>query len=209
MVGRRIAAIGGLAATVVLLASCLSVLVARSVNAPALPQAQIGLPAPVFALPDLDGELNRLDAYRGKVVVLAFIDTRCPMTNAYRPRVNALAEQYADRDDVVFIKVASEPSGENSARLRELRIQRQVLGHKLPTLLDWGANVARQYGVAVTPTFCVIDQYGALRYIGAFDDNQDPAKVTHRWCAEAVERLLRREAVLVRETEAFGCRLGG
>lgn len=200
MVGRRTVALSGVTAAIVLLASCLSILVAHNLRAPVPPKAQIDLPAPSFALMDLDAVPTRLSQYRGKVVVLAFLDTRCPVSDGYRDRLAALTRHYAGRDDFVLLSVISTPASEDAVRLRELRVQRQVLGDALPIVIDRGGEVARQYGVSLSPSFCVIDAAGTLRYVGAFDDHRDAARVRQTWCADAVEQLLQGQSVRVRET---------
>jgi cytochrome c biogenesis protein CcmG/thiol:disulfide interchange protein DsbE len=207
VVRRRMTALGGLAAAIVLLASCLSVLVARNVTAAPMPRAQLDLPAPAFTLEDLDGNSMSLAKLRGKVVVLAFLDHRCPIANAYRRRINDLAARYADRDEVAIISILSFLGESDDLRLRDLRLQRQIQGDTLPTLIDAQATVARQYGVVRIPTFCIIDASGTLRYVGAFDDARDPTAVASHWCRDAVANLLRGNAVPVRETEITGCPL--
>ena len=47
-------------------------------------------PAPVFALPGLDGKVTSLADLRGKVVLVFFWATRCPDCREELPSVNAL-----------------------------------------------------------------------------------------------------------------------
>ena len=200
---RRIGAIGGLVAAIMLMASCLSVLFARSVGV-ATPSAQIDAPAPDFSLLDTAGQTISLRNLRGEVVVLCFTNPRCPVSNEYAARINALTQEFSGRP-VKLIAIASGKVVSEPGFINELTVQRRVSGQAFPTLLDGESRVADSYGAAVTPTFYVIGPQGRLRYAGAFDDSRDSSAVKVRYVAEAVEALLNYQSVGTSETAATGC----
>lgn len=205
---RRAAAFGGVAATLVMAVSFLSVLVARSaatgVSAPA---AQIGLPAPTFELRDTDDTPLSLTSLRGKVVVLMFTDPRCSVSNAYNNRINTLVQHYANEPRVVFLAISSRLDAGNERHLQELRVQRRALGQTFPTLIDADGSIAKAYGVTQTPTFHVVGTYGTLRYAGAFDDSVDQKSLKPGYLERAINQTLWGIPVEIRETRAFGCPL--
>lgn len=205
---RRAAAVGGIAATLVMAVSFLSVLVARSIsNGPIAPTAQIDMPAPDFVLEDTDGRTVSLSHLRGKLVVLMFTDPRCPTSNAYNERIRKLVAHYDNDPHVAFVAVSSRLDADSPHHLQELRVQRRALGQSFPTLIDADGSVAAAYGVTRTPTFHVIGTYGTLHYAGAFDESVDTRSLAPRYLEQAVNQSLSGEPVLIRETRPFGCPL--
>jgi hypothetical protein len=66
-------------------------------------------------------------------------------------------------------------------------------------------SVPRLYGARRTPHVFLLDRERTLRYRGRIADSRDPAKVTRRDLACAVEELLTAREVEVLETEPSGC----
>src|SRR5688572_7764008 len=50
--------------------------------------------APDFSLPDADGNMRRLSAFRGRVVLLSFWATWCPPCQAEMPALETLYQAY-------------------------------------------------------------------------------------------------------------------
>src|SRR5262249_52266098 len=73
---------------------------------PAPTSPTVGQPAPDFTLADLSGKTHSLKDYRGKGVVVVFISARCPISNAYKERIRAIADEYGKRG-VAFLGVNS------------------------------------------------------------------------------------------------------
>lgn len=63
--------------------------------------------APSFSGQALDGTLYDLDRLRGKIVLLTFWSTRCPICHSEIPNLNRVAESYRGKD-VVFLAVTME-----------------------------------------------------------------------------------------------------
>src|SRR5204862_5512166 len=61
--------------------------------------AQVGQPAPDFALKDQDGKDVKLSDYKGKVLVIHWFNPECPFVqDHYKQKTFAkLAERYADK----------------------------------------------------------------------------------------------------------------
>ena len=83
----------------------------------------IGAAAPNFQLTTLDGKSFSLaDAEKAnKAVVLMFIATKCPYSNAYNDRMRQMADDYAKKG-VLFVGINSnktEPEDEVKAHAKE------------------------------------------------------------------------------------------
>src|SRR5438552_7099300 len=109
---------------------------------------QIGAPAPDFTLKTVDGKTFSLAeaARTHKLVVVMFIATKCPYSNAYNDRMRQMAEDYAKKD-VLFVGVNSnktEPAEEVLAHAKEHRFG-------FPLMKDPGNKVADLYDARHTP----------------------------------------------------------
>jgi peroxiredoxin len=161
--------------------------------------AEVGQPAPTFALPDLEGQLHALEAVRGRLLVLVFWSAECPWSGRGD---DAIAELGLDKaDDVAVWRLASNVN-ESLSQLRAAADERGVA----PVLLDVDHGVADRYGALTTPHIYVIDGAGILRYAGAPSDAtwRQPEPNRH-YLAEAVDALRQGELPEVSQTPGRGC----
>jgi len=169
----------------------------------ALPAVEIGAPAPDFRLTTLDGKPISLseEAKSHKAVVVIFIATKCPYSNAYNGRMKDLAAAY-EKQGVLFVGLnsnKSEPADETRAHAREH-------GLSFPIAKDPDNKVADLYDARHTPEVYVVSPDGRLRYHGRIDENyEDPSKVASPDLKNALDVLLAGKPVVRAETKAFGC----
>ncbi len=180
-----------------LLALC-AMAVAGLAEAPA-----IGATAPAFHLTTIDGKpFSLVEAEKiHKLVVVMFIATKCPYSNAYNDRMRDMAAAYAKKD-VLFVGINSnstEPAEEVSTHAKQH-------GLAFPLMKDPGNKVADLYDARHTPEVYVIDAEGKLRYHGRIDENyENPTKVASPDLRNAIDALLAGQPVAKAETKAFGC----
>ena len=160
----------------------------------------IGQRAPDFMLADLGGKTHTLKDYLGKTVVVTFISARCPISNAYKDRIRAVADEYSKRD-VAFIGVNSNAD----ESLEEMRAYAAKNKLDFTILKDKGNVVADAYGAERTPKVYVIDGDGVMRYQGRIDNSQNPSMVKRNDLREALNEMLAGKPVSVAETRALGC----
>jgi peroxiredoxin len=179
---------------------------AMVIGVPALAFAALkpGDPAPEFSLPVAGGSGSMsLGAERSAhpVTVVMFISTRCPVSNAYDERMEALEKDYGSKG-VRFIGVNSnvnEPVSEIVAHAKEH-------GFTFPIVKDARSRTADAYGAEHTPEIFVVDREGVVRYHGRIDENRDePSAVRSPDLRNALDALLAGRAVPVAATKAFGC----
>lgn len=161
-----------------------------------------------FTLCDVDGQVVSLASLKGKTTVLVFWSARGPVSAKYCRRVLQLGNHYADDDRVAVLTIDPTLTDLDPNALNEVRVFKNVIGQRFPLLVDVGGNVARQYGVQVTPTAVVIDARGQIRYRGAFDDNEDEAAVRSTYCTDALASILEDRPVPMVFTQAFGRPIG-
>jgi thiol-disulfide isomerase/thioredoxin len=152
-----------------------------------------------FQVLDLQGKAQSFSALRGDTTVVVFLATRCPVSNAYNQRMEALYKDYSAKG-VKFLYVnanANEPSKEVADHAREV-------GFTFPVYRDSG-NVAQLFNAQVTPETYVIDKNGAILYHGAIDDAQNESRIRKHSLRAALDEVLAGKPVTIAETKAFGC----
>jgi len=160
----------------------------------------IGAAAPDFELNDLTGQPHALKSYRDKLTVIAFISARCPISNAYKDRIRAIADEYAKRG-VEFIGInssADEPVEEVRSYAKQNKLDFTILK-------DEGNVVADAYSAERTPKVYVVDGDGVLRYQGRIDNSQNPRLVKSSNLRAALDELLAGKPVTTASTQAMGC----
>lgn len=161
-----------------------------------------------FTLRDFRGKVHHLADYADRqVVVLAFLGVDCPLVKLYAPRLNALAEEFAERGVALLginSNVQDTPTDISAFANRH--------GISFPILKDAGNVVADQVGAMRTPEIFVLDEDRVVRYHGRVDDQYgvgyQRASLSRRDLAEAVEELLAGKEVSVATTAAPGCFIG-
>ena len=114
---------------------------------------------------DLAGNpVDPLQSSPGKVVVLVFVRTDCPVSNRYGPTIQRISAQH--RDKVAFWLVY--PSKAESPEM--IRKHQQDFGYQLPALRDLQRTLVKQGRVQITPEVAVFDVNRRLVYHGRIDN---------------------------------------
>jgi peroxiredoxin len=154
-----------------------------------------------FTLKDAAGKDVNLAAFAGKkAVVLAFIATQCPVSNAYNERMAAFAKEY-EAKGVAFVGINANKQ-ESPAEIVE---HAKAHGFSFPVLKDDGNKKADELGAQVTPETYVFDASWTLRYHGRIDDDKSGKAIASQDLRNAVDALLAGKDVPVKEAKAFGC----
>ncbi|MHC5016881.1 MAG: peroxiredoxin family protein, partial [Planctomycetota bacterium] len=124
--------------------------------------AEIGEPAPAFTLADSTGKSHALADYRGKIVVLQWINPTCPVCR----RVCSTGLVTAMRKQLDEITPGVVYLGINSTHYMEPSVgEAYFKTHKIdaPVLIDRDGKVGHLYGAKRTPHLFVIDAEGVRR----------------------------------------------
>ncbi len=163
----------------------------------------LGDAAPAFKdLEGIDGKKYSLEDFKGKdLVVIAITCTECPVARVYEDRLVAFAKKYEGKVAVVAINVNT---GEEET-LAPMRERAKKKGYNFVYLRDPSQRIGRAYGASKTPEFFVLDKGRKVVYMGALDDDMNPAKVKDKYLGDAVESVLKGDKPARMETPAFGC----
>jgi len=119
-----------------------------------------GAPAPSFALPDSSGQLVQLSDLSGKVVYVDIWGTWCGPCIQALPKYRALQEQYADRDDIVFLNIALETNQKDILRWKSFIKEQPFGGIHLVAKDQFFNDELAPYQIKFAPTYMLIDAEG-------------------------------------------------
>lgn len=168
--------------------------------------AELGKPAPEFTLKDTADKSHSLSDFRGKTVVLQWINPDCP----YCRRVMAEGVVKQMLKDVKRIDENAVLLAVNSTHYMSAKDTAQYLKKNkidVPGLIDSDGTVGRLYNARTTPHVFVIDTKGILRYSGAINDDRrgDLGSGATNYAVNAVRQISAGETVAPDQTRPYGC----
>jgi thiol-disulfide isomerase/thioredoxin len=114
---------------------------------------------------DLAGyPFNPLKSPGGKIVVLVFVRTDCPISNRYAPTIQRLSAAYADKATFWLVY----PSKSESADT--IRKHERNFGYNIPALRDPQRVLVKESQVQITPEVAVFDANRHFVYHGRIDN---------------------------------------
>ncbi len=119
---------------------------------------RVGMPAPDFSLPDLQGNKQRLSDYRGKVVFLNFWATWCKPCKEEMPSMQVLWENLK-KEDFVMLAV----SMDRVTTTKDIPPFVENLKLTFPIFTDSWGQTDKRYKLMGVPETYIIDQSGVLR----------------------------------------------
>jgi peroxiredoxin len=174
--------------------------------------AIIGKPAPPIELRDADGKTVRLDAFKGKYVVLEWVNFKCPFVGKHYGSGNMqrLQKKYTG-EGVVWLSICSSAPGKQGyvtgSEAKALEAERGAAPSSF--LLDPKGRVGKSYGAKTTPHMFVVDPGGTIVYAGAIDDkrsaNPADAKTANNYVRAALTEAMAGKPVTVASTTPYGC----
>jgi len=171
----------------------------RSIDVPAPPA--IGATIDDFTLPDVDGKEHSLKSLMGKKgVVILFIATKCPVSNAYNQRMEQLAQDYKAKG-VTVIGINSN-FNESATDVKAHAAEKHLT---FTILKDEGNKIADRLGANRTPEAYVLDANNKLVYHGRIDNSQRAEGITSNDLRDALEEMAAGKAVTKTGGAAFGC----
>jgi len=154
-----------------------------------------------FSLKDVNGKVHSLSDYKdSKGIVLMFIATQCPVSNAYNSRMVELYNEYSKKNIAVI--------GINSNKqesIEEIKNHSAENVFKFPVLKDVNNVIADKFQAGHTPEIFVLNSSYEVLYHGRIDDSRDESEVEKRDLAAALNEILSGKPVSNPETKAFGC----
>lgn len=154
---------------------------------------------------DLRGSAaEELAKARGRVLVLVFVRTDCPVSNRYAPLIQQMSRQYGK--DASFWLVFPDKS-ESAEKIRNFLREYK---YELSAIRDVNHALVKATQAKVTPEAAVFDAQGALVYHGRIDNLYEHigqarrSAATHE-LADAIEAAKLGKNPAVPSTDGVGC----
>jgi len=178
------------------------------------PGPEIGKPAPAFTLVDAKGKQHSLSDYKGKLVVIEFMNITCPNSRAnYEAGVMQNLQKKYEAKDVVWLSMIitqrqqSEFGEDVITRERADSMAHAVTDEfkatPTATLIDEDGKVGTAYGAQTSVHMFVVNKDGKLAYNGALDDQAGEGGVNY--VATALDELMAGKSVTTTMTMPYGC----
>lgn len=126
---------------------------------------QLGLEAPNFTFPDLNGQRVTLFDHRGKVVLVNIWATWCPPCRQEMPSMQRLYEKFRGKNlEILAVSIDSNGREAVDPFMRKIDLT-------FPVLLDPKETIKPLYGITGVPESFIVDKEGILvkKIIGPID----------------------------------------
>jgi len=138
---------------------------------PALADGTVGEPAPAFQLKGVDGKTRSLADYKGKVVVLEWVNPNCPFSDRHA-REQTMSNLVKQHGEVVWLGINStNPDHPDFIKPADYAAYEKKNGINYAVLYDETGSVGHAYGARTTPHMFIIGKDGKIAYNGAIDDD--------------------------------------
>ena len=173
----------------------------------------VGQPAPDFSLTDVNGKTVKLSDFKGKNVVLEWINPGCPFVQKHYNSSNMQSLQKdATGKGVVWLSINSTEKNHSDylapAKLNA-KMNGEWKGAASYLLMDESGKTGQAYLAKTTPHMYVIDPTGKLVYAGGIDDKRsaNPAdvKTAKNFVRAALDETLAGKPVSVATAQPYGC----
>lgn len=175
-------------------------------------QPKVGQPAPAFTLKDASGKDVSLSDYKGKYVMLEWVNFECPFVRKhYGSQTMQKLQKDAVDKGVVWLSICSSGPGKQGhyAPADAEKEAKKVGSNATAYLVDESGTVGKAYNAVTTPEMYLINPEGKLLYMGAIDDQPSPDLGTLQgaksYAREAIDAALAGKAVEPSVTKSYGC----
>jgi len=178
----------------------------------ALSSAEIDKAAPEFALTDSYSKTYKLSDYKGKFVVLEWMNFHCPFVKKHYKSGNMqnLQKEYTAKGVVWLSICSSAPGKEGNFSTDQINQQlKEYNASQTAYLIDEDGTVGKMYGAKTTPDMYIINKEGILIYTGAIDDirstDVDDIPKAKNFVKEALDNALNGNPIVTKITKSYGC----
>lgn len=173
--------------------------------------AVVGQPAPAFQAVDAAGKAVQLTDFKGKTVVLEWVNPGCPFVKKHYGSGNMQATQKAAAaDGVVWLTVSSTHTGSaDYKKPADLDAWMKSQGAVARTVMDDDGQNGKAWGAKTTPHLYIVDASGKLAYAGAIDSipsaKAEDIPKSINYVTQALGELKAGQPVSKPSTTPYGC----
>jgi len=178
----------------------------------AVASPEIGKPAPAFTLKDTSGKEHSLADFKGKLVVLEWVNHGCPFVKKHYESGNMQKVQAESvGSGAVWLSICSSaPDKQGHMSAEDAAAKAKEVDSKANAyLLDEDGTVGKAYDAKTTPEIFIINEEGLLVYKGAIDDKPSANSADIEGAVNHVTAALKEikggKPVTVSSTKPYGC----
>ena len=174
--------------------------------------ATVGQQAPAFSVVDTAGKIVSLADFKGRLVVLEWVNPGCPYVQKHYGSANMQGTQKAAlAQGVVWLTISSTAPEARDYKAPGV-LAAWMQGQKAAstaTLMDDDGKVGRAYGARTTPHLYIVDPAGTLVYAGGIDSkpSSNPADIASatNYVKAALGEALAGKPISQSTTRPYGC----
>lgn len=171
-----------------------------------------GATAPGFTLNDATGKAHSLSDYKGKWVVLEWVNYDCPFVKKHYGSGNMQKLQAAAKaKGAVWLSINSSAPGKQG-HFEGAALNKRIADAKaVPAayLVDPDGKVGKAYSAKTTPQMFIINPEGTVVYAGAIDDkpstDKEDVATAKNYVTVALDAAMAGKAVETASTQSYGC----
>ena len=173
--------------------------------------ASVGQPAPAFTASDTTGKSRSLAEFKGKTVVLEWVNPGCPFVRKhYRANMQALQKEFTAKGVVWLAVNSTEKAASDSLAPDALAgWMKEKSATPTATLMDEEGTIGQAYGARTTPHMYIVDAKGVLVYAGGIDSipsaRPDDIKTATNYVRQGLSEVLAGQPVSAPSTRPYGC----
>jgi AhpC/TSA family len=185
---------------------------ALSAAVPVFAAATVGQKAPDFTAKDTTGKTVSLADFKGKTVVLEWVNPGCPYVKKHYNGGNMQSTQKDAADKgVVWLAINSTETG-HTDYLAPAALQKWMTEQKAQathTVMDESGKIGQQYAARTTPHMYIINPQGNLVYAGGIDSiaSANPAdiKTATNYVKQSLGEVAAGKPISTANTKPYGC----
>ena len=179
---------------------------------PAFAAATVGQKAPDFTAKDATGKTVSLADFKGKTVVLEWVNPGCPYVKKHYGAGNMQSTQKDAADKgVVWLAINSTDTAHQDY-LAPAALQKWMTEQKAQathTLTDESGKIGQQYAARTTPHMYIINPQGNLVYAGGIDSiataNPADIKTATNYVKQSLGEVAAGKPISSANTKPYGC----
>jgi peroxiredoxin len=154
-----------------------------------------------FTLADYNGKEHSLSDYKdSKAIVIIFVATECPVSNAYNSRMENLYKVYSPKG-ISFLGINSN----KAESVKMMKEHAEENGLNFTILKDEKNVIADEFEASFTPEVYVLNSEFNILYHGRIDNSKNESEVVTQDLKNALDEILAGKEVTNKATKAFGC----
>ncbi len=178
----------------------------------AIANAELNKPAPGFSAVGADGKVVKLDAYKGKTVVLEWTNHECPYVVKHYDSGNIpTLQKDAASKGVVWLQVVSSGPGKQGHVEGDAaqKLNAKRMAAPAGTVLDPDGKIGKLYGAQTTPHIFIVNAAGQLVYKGGIDSipttKKEDLSKAENYVVAALSAVSAGKPVEKANTKPYGC----